>query len=323
MTPSLFDLPLRLGDAVALSTLVFEFADGRPVNDEVRNRIGGRAAGMKFGALRPYPASLERDPIHPSAYYCCVDGIDGQPLLLRIALAAAPSSGLFPKAILIGRTHVGKKELVLNVVPFGPGDHARIKTFSEELNRNFLPKTYGLKPVVRVSGDSPATLFPFAAEGFRTALKASGQNLACFAALPGTDLPRFYFDTVWSMIRAGWREGYVLQAEPVDSKGVRVWAPLFTRFALRDAALLPAIRDARRHSFDVELITTAQGMDSGLELMRVEGSPAQSVRLEPLPEDLSEAETVAQRSRAQINRRDIHLKESLDRQGILDAFEGI
>ena len=323
MTPSLFDLPLRLGDAVALSTLVFEFADGRPINDDVRSRIGGRAAAMEFGALRPYLGSLERDPIHPSAYYCCVGGIDDQPLLLRIALAATPSSGLFPKAILIGRTHVGNKELVLNVVPFGPADHARIKTFSESLNRNFLPKTYGSKPVIRVSSDSPATQFAIAADGFRAMLKATGQNLACFAAEPGTDLPQFYYDTVWSMIRAGWREGYVLQAEPADCTGVRIWAPLFTRFALRDAALLPAIRDARRSSFDVELITTAEGLEAGLDLMRGEGSPAQSARLEPLPVDISEVDAVAQRCRAQINRRSLHLNRNLDRQGILDAFEGI
>ena len=226
VTPSLFDLPLRLGDAVSLAALVFEFAEGRQINDEVRGRIAGRAAAVSFQAMRPFVGSLERDPVHPSAYFCCVDGVDRQPLLLRIALASAPSSGLFPKAILIGRTHLDKRELVINAVPFGPDDREQIQTFSEKLNPAFLPKPFGTKPVIRLMGEAPGIDFFAAADALRVLLKSTGQNLACFAAAPGADLPAFYYETVWAMIRVGWREGYCMQAEPNTADEARGGSPV-------------------------------------------------------------------------------------------------
>lgn len=127
MTPSLFDLPLRLGDAVTVAGLLLDLpVVSRPITDEQRSRLAARAKGLAFTALKPYWPTLERDPIHPSAYYLKVDGIDDQALLLRIAPANTPSSGLFPKAILIGRTYVtppaGSRaqttEMVLNAIPY-------------------------------------------------------------------------------------------------------------------------------------------------------------------------------------------------------------
>ena len=243
MTPSLFDLPLRVGDAAALAGVILEQLrkPGAPLNDDVRGRIAGRANGLKFQAMRPLMASLERDPVHPSAYYVCVDGVDDQPLLLRMAPASTPSSGLFPKAILIGRTYIGPSEAVLNAVPFGPGDNDRIRAFSEKVNPAFLPKPATTRPVIRVRAGGPGAAFPVAFEGFRKILRTTGQNMAAFSLTDGQDAEAFYFTAVWSAIRTGWREGYALEAPgtPVID-GVR-GRPFETQltFISRDVTLMP------------------------------------------------------------------------------------
>lgn len=222
MTASLFDLPLRLSDAVALAEILLgqsASALGKPLTDDIRARLASRASGLSFEAMVPLMASLERDPIHPSAWYVCVDGVQNQPLLLRMAPATTPSSGLFPRAILIGRTFVGAQEVVFNVVPFGPADHDRILTFSADVNRAFQPKAFGSRPVTLVTSDNPAELFPLAFEGFRKMLRATGQNAAAFGAFATGAAPDFEglcLTAVWAAIRAGWREGFTLHsAEPV------------------------------------------------------------------------------------------------------------
>jgi hypothetical protein len=202
-----------MGDAAALAEVLLEVLgpQPKPVTDEQRARVASRSASLAFGALKPYCASLERDPVHPAACYLSVDGVDGQPLLLRAAPATSPSSGLFPKAILIGRTHLKRFEVVLNAIPFGPGDRERIAAFSEELNAAFQPRRAGSRPVILVRAAHPAEAFPAAFEAFRRLMKTTGLNQAAFALWEGQDAEEFYFATVWSAIRAGWREGYALR----------------------------------------------------------------------------------------------------------------
>jgi hypothetical protein len=218
VTPTLFDLPLRLGDTVALAEILVDVlrADAKPVSDEQRGRIASRAASIPFQCLRPWFGSVDRDPVHPAAYYICVDGVEDRPLMVRVALSTTPSSGLFPQAILIGRTHLGvtqmgPRELVINAVPFGPDNYDRIQVFSEKVNRAFLPKPAGMRPVTRVWSGKPARMFPAAFDTFRKLLKSTGRNQAAFAMAEGQDAEEFYFAAVWAAIRAGWREGYALQ----------------------------------------------------------------------------------------------------------------
>ena len=196
MTPSLFDLPVRTGEAALVANLVMEIAGSKPLSDEVRNRIGSRASTLKLETTRPHFGSLERDPIHASAIYLAIDGIGGVPLLLRIAPAATPSSGLFPKSILIARVPgASGQELVINAIPFGPSDEETIRTFAEKVNRSFQPKRTG-----GTAGEFPAN--PEAAfREFRAIQKARGQNVAAFHD-PVTG--------VWAAIRTGWREGWTL-----------------------------------------------------------------------------------------------------------------
>lgn len=213
MTPTLFDLPLRLGDTVALAEILLDVlhAEAKPVSEKQRGRIASRAGSVTFQCLRPWFGSIERDPVHPAAYYICVDGVRDQPLMVRVAPSTTPSSGLFPKAILIGRTHTGLREVVINAVHFGPKDYDRIQVFSEKVNRAFLPTPAGMRPVTRMWSDTPALTFPAGFDTFRKLLKSTGQNQAAFAMAEGQDAEEFYFAVVWAAIRAGWREGYALQ----------------------------------------------------------------------------------------------------------------
>jgi len=67
------------GDARELANLIFDHAEGKPLNDETRNRLASRASVLKLETITPYFGSLERDPVHPSAYYLAVDGIGPKP----------------------------------------------------------------------------------------------------------------------------------------------------------------------------------------------------------------------------------------------------
>ena len=224
MTASLFDLPLGLGDAALLADVLLDVcgAPPKPITDDQRNRAVSRLGGVSFNGMRPHLASLERDPVHPAACYVCVDGVDDQPLLVRAAPATTPSSGLFPKAILIGRTHIGSREVVLNAIPFGLGDRERIVAFSEQVNKAYQPKQAGSRPMIEVRSTAPAEHFPVVFASFRRMLKSSGLNQAAFGVLEGQEPAEFYFATLWSAIRAGWREGYALRGPaPLTIPGLK------------------------------------------------------------------------------------------------------
>jgi hypothetical protein len=175
----------------------------KPVTEEERTRIASRCAPLSLEHLTPYFPSIERDPIHPAAAYVCADGVDSQPLLLRAAPASSPSSGLFPKSILIGRTHLSKFEVVINAIPFGPGDDERIAVFSQKVNKVFRPRSSGSKPVIVIRSDAPAQTLPAVFDAFRRRLKATGRSQLAFAGIPESVIS-------WAAIRAGWREGYSL-----------------------------------------------------------------------------------------------------------------
>lgn len=305
MTPSLFDLPLRLGDAALLAPLLFEQLGSRPVpvTSEQRVRIASRAGGLQFSALKPHYGSLERDPVHPSACYLCVDAIEGEPLLLRVAPAKTPSSGLFPRSILIGRTFIGREEVVFNVVPFGPGDRDQIETFSAQVNPVFRPKVPGARPVLRIYSDQPARTFPSALEGFARGRDSQGREEPVFVLGPGQDAATFYVETLWSAIRAGWREGYGLQANPSTADEARACVG-FTRFGIES---VEAVRWARRPC-DIELLTTVGQMEPGLRALKEAGCAVQSVALPDGEEPGDDTAAVAREYRAVLNLRTIHLE---------------
>lgn len=239
MTPVPFDLPIKTSDAAALAALIFEHAEGKPLTGDLRNRLANRAEKLALGAMTPYGRSLEEDPVHPSTYYVAVDGVENKPLLLRIAPASSPASGLFPKAMLIGRMRVATgSEIVVNAVSFASTDYDRIRTYAEQVNRAYLPRPQGAQPAIAVGNRHPEISLPAAFDAFDAILKKTGVNLASTVQLSATremttdealaqrdgenptaaghtrvSIRHLYHAGVWAAIRKGWREGYNAEAD--------------------------------------------------------------------------------------------------------------
>src|SRR5262249_10914041 len=134
------DLPLKASEAASLAELVFSHDEGKPLTDVQRNRLAGRATGLKLSTITPYFGSLAKDPVHPSSYYLAVDGRDGQPLLLHMAPASAPTSGVYPHALLIGRMRAHGREIVVNSIPFSSRDWENVSKYAQQIDRAFLPR---------------------------------------------------------------------------------------------------------------------------------------------------------------------------------------
>jgi hypothetical protein len=240
VTPVPLDLPLRPSEAAELAILIFEQAERKALNDEARNRLAARAAVLHLETVAPYFGSLERDPVHPSSYYLAVDAGRGEPLLLHLAPAAAPTSSIFYKPLLIGRMRrPNGPEIVVNAVPFGPSNHENLEKFVSEIGGAFLPRPQGLRPAIAVSTGLAAAF-----DAFRAILKRGGQNLAATAANPAASSRDFYYAGLCAAIRAGWREGYsagirlTIAGDKIDAARESIRdAAGFTRFSTDTSSL--------------------------------------------------------------------------------------
>ncbi len=255
MTPVPLDLPLRPSEVAELAILIFDQAERKPLNDEVRNRLAARAAVLRLETVTPYFGSLARDPVHPSSYYLAVDAGRGEPLLLHLAPAAAPTSSIFYKPLLIGRMRrPNGPEIVVNAVPFGPSDCENLEKFLSGAPSGpgaaFLPRPQGLRPAIAVSSALPAAF-----DAFRAILKRSGKNLAAIAANPAVSSRDFHYAGLCAAIRAGWREGYSAGIQLVVT-GDRIDA---AREAIRNAA------GFTRFSTDTSCLFRESGDDGALE----------------------------------------------------------
>jgi hypothetical protein len=192
VTPVPLDLPIRPPEAAELARLIFQQAEGKRLSDDVRGRIASRAAQLRLETMRPYFGSLAREPVHHGTYYLAVEGIGGAPLLLHIAPPSAPTSGIFEKPLLIGRF----ADVVLNAIPFGPGDAGNIAAFVARIDSAFAPRPQGGRAAIAVAARLPETF-----DAFRAVLRRTGKNLASAC---GVDV----VTAQWSAIRSGWREGY-------------------------------------------------------------------------------------------------------------------
>jgi hypothetical protein len=270
VTPVPLDLPLRPAEATELANLIFEHAERKPLTDELRSRLAARAAALKLETLTPHFGSLERDPVHPSAYYVAVD-CPGSPQLLYLALATAPTSSIYHKPLLIGRMrrHNGP-EMVINAVPFGPADRQNVETFAAQINSLFYPQPQGARATITVEQDYPAA---FAV--FRTILKRTGKNVA---ALAGD-----YHAALWAAIRAGWRSGYTTATDVSGEIPEAAYSRYTLAVPLTEAGLRTAeetheqIRRARSalkisRAFDFELTfegpVSPDGLRDALESLR-------------------------------------------------------
>jgi hypothetical protein len=238
-----FELPLKASESASLAELIFQQVESRQLTDEQRGRLAIRAQGLALQSIRPYWGSLQQDPVHSSTYYLAVDaqGPSGEvrPLLLRLALASSPSSGLFPNSMLIGRMRPGGgREVVVNAIPFGPEDTTAIRTFVGQVDRDFLPRPQGAQPAVAVGNRHPEISLPAAFDAFRRLLKSTGLNYASTVQLSATremttpeaiaardgetptaaghtrvSIPQLFDAGLWAAVRSGWREGYNAEAD--------------------------------------------------------------------------------------------------------------
>lgn len=258
MTPAQLALPLRPNEAAEVASLIFEQAERNALTDEIRNRIAARASCLKLETLAPYFGSLARDPVHPSAYYLAVDGADAAPLLLYMAVGAAPGSGIFHKPLLIGRMRpMNGPEFVIDATPFGRRDHDNIELFAAKIDTAFLPRPQGSRASIAVASD-----FPGAFDTFRAIHRRTGKNLA---AVSGD-----YHTGVWAAIRAGWRHEYSAVVEiSLNRTTENVRETLaFTRFAVdvsRVELWEPALKAAESEHEEIRQARALLKSGSGFE----------------------------------------------------------
>ncbi len=243
-----FELPLRASEAAALVDLIFQQVKDRPLNDDLRGRLASRIPSLGLTTMTVYMGSLQQDPVLPTSYFLAADGLAGgqvRPLLLHISSASSPSSGLFPKAMLIGRMRPGGgPEVVVSAVPFSSYDHEHIRTFVREVDRDFLPRPQGSSPAIAAGNRHPEISLPAVFEACRTIYRTYGVNMASTAQLSATreattdaaieardgenptaaghtrvSIRHLYHAGLWAAIRAGWRLGYNAEADHIIITG--------------------------------------------------------------------------------------------------------
>lgn len=253
MTPVPIELPLSAADAARIAEVLMPAADGRPVRDDVRNRVAAQFPRGRLASLTAYFGSLAADPVHPAAYFLAVDGLlhgDPQPLLLRIASASTPASALFPNPLLIGRMRAGHdREVVVSATPFGPADRDHVLRYAAEVDPSFQPRATGTRAPFAIAAAEPETVLPEAFPALRYLLRTRGWNQAVFRPVdldPAT-IHRTETVAVWSAIRAGWREGFSLELE-FDTPEAPQSAAGYTAF-VAPAAAEPSIAALRKGGF--------------------------------------------------------------------------
>jgi hypothetical protein len=292
------ELPLSASEGAAFAELVLDQLDHARLTDDARNRFAIRAAALQLSSFTIHPGSIVKDPIHPSTYYVAADARAGS-ILLRVALASSPSSGLFPKAVLIGRMRtVSGREVVVNAARFGPADHDNLGTFAERVDTSFLPRPQGGLPAIAVQCADPVAALPVAFQAFRAVLKRVGVNVA--AVHTGNDYENFYYAALWAAIRSGWREGYTIGAEIDASTDVSALAA-YTKFTvlansrsieevegMYDSILQVKAARTSWRKFDFEVLD-----EECLERLKAVGRPAQVRRSDCMSIDGMSAEAIA------------------------------
>ena len=346
--------PVSASEAIALADIIARITDGRPLRDDVRAQFCAHLAGEHFDNLVPLPGSLAQDPGHSAACYLAVDALgDGEasPLLLLIAPAAARPSVLFPNAFLIGCSRPGDgRELAVRAVPFSHLDHGPIRTFAGDVDTAFLPRPHGVQPVLTVASDEPAVALPAAMQAYRQVLRSCGHNVASVVSTGG-DPDRLLDAALWSVIRAGWREGFSAGLRVPLAGGLQAAKQAirrgqhYSRFILSAGrgdfeeldicvqlhAFITEIKSGHRpwKHFDMELSLTGSGVSAPddvafcLEWLKRHGCPAQSVapdlagifkvpELESCVSDLAEA-VLPFNATLTIHQRAYHSPASIER----------
>jgi hypothetical protein len=229
-------------EVTALADLVLQRVQGGPLNAHLRAQMEGEAEAAGFSSVRPHMRSLARDPENPSIWYLAADiPSDGkrQPVLLQISTATDQVSTFFAHAIMSERALAASgREISLRVFPFASCDYENIRTFSERVDRQFIPRPQRSLPAIAAGNRHPEISLPAVFEAYRKILQKSGVNWASTAQLSATremttdealanrngedptaaghtrvSIRHLYHAGIWAAIRAGWREGYNAEAD--------------------------------------------------------------------------------------------------------------
>jgi len=296
---------VRANEAGALADLLLQQVEGRVLNGDIRSRFAARIKGFQLSSFAVFAGSLQQDPIHPSVYYVAVGkpAEAGSTMLLRIALASSPSSGLFPNAVLIGRMRTSSgPEIVINAIPFTPSDRVNVRTFVEQVDTAFAPRPQGTAPAIEVN----ASLGAF--DAFRTILKSTGTNLASVCS-PESET------AMWCAVISGWREGYTASVDAMPGDAIDSGHTKYNIDAARGieavASAYDAIQDQRRRfDFEISLAssptpTTNSELSFFLEFFKTRRQPVQfaAPNLGESAEGLNRLATVAQSFNAMLSIR--------------------
>jgi hypothetical protein len=276
---------VKANEAGTLADLLLQQVEGRALTDDLRSRLAARIKSLRLSNLNVFARSLQKDPIHPSVYYIAVGKLAdaGSTMLLRIARASSPSSGLFPNSQLIGRMRTGSgHEIVINAIPFAQSNRGNIRTFVERVDTAFVPRPRGTASAIEVNASVGAF------DALRTIFKATGKNLASVCS-PECET------AMWCAVMSGWRGGY-------SASGYSKYSIDVTSGTEAAAWAYDEIQSQRRRfDFEISFVsspdpTTARDLSRFLEFFKARGQPVQFVapKLGAGVEGLSHLADVAQ-----------------------------
>lgn len=265
-------VPVRAHEASQLADLLFQFAEGRTVDDALRRMLAARSANLAIDGMKVHWGSLAADPVAKSTYFVAVDGKG--PVLLHIALASAPGSELFPHSVLVGRMRTPRGlEIVVNASSFGPGDGERVRTYAEKLDRGVLPAPQGVDALFLAASNDADTAF----SQYRAVQRKYGLSVAAWTGALEEGL--------WGAIRYGWREGFALRGEVEPASRARIDATALGQAELEDQIDAQRRLHGRAHDIDVRFdapgtFTRADELRTRLEQLRAAGRAVQVVEVE-------------------------------------------
>ncbi|MBI2685099.1 MAG: hypothetical protein HYX27_02195 [Acidobacteria bacterium] len=265
-------VPVRAHEASQLADLIFQFAEGRTVDDGLRRMLASRASQHPLEGMQVHWGSLAADPVAKSTYFVAVDA--KAPVLLHITRSSAPGSGIFPHSVLVGRMYTPRGlEVVVNAIPFAATDAERILAYAGQLDRSVLPSPQGVETLyIAANSDADAAF-----QQFRAVQRKYGLSVAAWTGKLEEGL--------WGAIRQGWREGYALRGVEEMTSRERIEA-----FAMSEPELderIDALRRLRGRTYDIDLrfdppgtFTRAEELRGRLERLRTAGRSVQVVEVE-------------------------------------------
>ena len=233
---------IRSSEAAALVDTLYQLAEGRAVDDDLRLSLAGRVDGLGLAGLIPLAPSLAADPARASSFYLVADVAVAEgrhSVLLHIAPVSAAGQALFADAQVIGRMRPGGgREVTVTSIPFSTRDHGNILAYAREVEPRCLPRPQRSLPAIAAGNRHPEISLPAVFAAYEALLRRKGLNLASTSQLSATremttdealaardgenptaaghtrvSIRHLYHAGLWAAVRKGWRNGYSAEAD--------------------------------------------------------------------------------------------------------------